>query len=94
MRGYWTQTEPFTDIVTGMPRETSASWKRQNPTRIPYSCHDQFGMSGMWTWCPGGGSTVRGIGRSMSQFSMFTITQTATRLPPGSASGGRSAIAE
>ena len=48
----------------------------------------------MWTWFPGGGSTVRGMGRSMSQFSMLTMTQTATRLPPGSARGGRSAIAE
>ena len=94
MRGYCTQTEPLRDMVTGISRETKASWKRQNPTRIPYSCHDQFGTSGTWTRFPGGGSTVRGMGLSTSQFSTFTMTQTATRLPPGSASGARSAIAE
>ena len=42
----------------------------------------------------GGVSTVRGMGCRMSHCSTLTITQTASRAPFGSASGGRSAIAE
>ena len=36
--------------------------KRQKPTRLPYSCHAQFGMSGIGEPPAGGVSTVRGIG--------------------------------
>ena len=70
------------------------SWSRQKPTRMPYSCHAQFGTSGS-SGCPiGGGSTVRGIGRSMPQSSTFTMVHTTMRASPGSLSGGRSTIAE
>ena len=35
---------------------------RQKPTRLPYSCQAQFGMSGIGEPPAGGVSTVRGIG--------------------------------
>ena len=34
---------------------------RQKPTRLPYSCQAQFGMSGIGAPPAGGVSTVRGI---------------------------------
>ena len=34
---------------------------RQNPTRLPYSCQHQFGMSGIGEPPAGGVSTVRGM---------------------------------
>ncbi len=67
---------------------------RQKPTRLPYSCQAQFGMSGMGDPPAGGVSTVRGMVWSMSHSSTLTITQTAMRAPPGSLSGGRSLIGE
>src|SRR6185295_19627441 len=74
--------------------ELSTSRKRQKPTRMPYSCHAQFGRSGS-SGCPNGGDrTVRGIGRSIDHSSTLTIVQTAIRAPPGSGNGLRSTIAE
>jgi uncharacterized protein (DUF1786 family) len=57
---------------------------------MPYSCHDQLGTSGISGWPIGGGGTVRGIARSMRRTSTLTMTQTATRAPPGSVRRGRS----
>ena len=45
---------------------------RQNPTRLPYSCQAQFGMSGIGAPPAGGVSTVRGIeglGRTLASLS-------------------------
>jgi len=61
---------------------------------MPYSCHAQFGRSGNSGTPDGGGSTIRGIDRLISQFSTLTITQTARRAFPGSVSLGRSTMAE
>ena len=67
---------------------------RQKPTRLPYSCQAQFGMSGLGEPPAGGVMTVRGIGWVGSHSSMFTITHTAMRALFGSLSGARSAMAE
>jgi len=86
--------DPVIASVGTMPCFFRQSWSRQKPTRMPYSCHDQFGMSGS-IGCPmGGGRTVRGIARSMPQSSTFTMVHTTIRAPPGSRSAGRSTIAE
>src|ERR1700684_1091188 len=77
-----------------MPNLSSASARRQKPTRLPYSCQVQFGMSGVRTPPAGGVFTVRGIGELMSHSSMETSTQTAMRLPSGNASFGRRVIGE
>ena len=61
---------------------------------MPYSCHAQLGRSGNNGTPMGGGSTVRGIGRAISQSSTLAMNHTAMRLPSGSFSGGRSTIAE
>ena len=78
--------------VMRKPRMQSKS--RQKPTRMPYSCQAQLGRSGSSGWPMGGGSTVRGIGRSMPQSSTFTMVHTAMRAPSGNLNGARSAIAE
>src|SRR5262245_17277924 len=61
---------------------------------MPYSCQAQFGRSGC-SGCPyGGGSTVRGMLRSIDHSSTLTIVHTAMRASFGSLSGGRSTMAE
>src|SRR5580698_3547223 len=77
-----------------MPNLSSASASRQKPTRLPYSCQVQFGISGVGTPPAGGVFTVRGIGELMSHSSMETRIHTARRLPPGNASFGRRVIGE
>ena len=67
---------------------------RQKPTRLPYSCHAQFGTSGIGEPPAGGVSTVRGIGWVGSHSSTLTMTQTANRAPPGNPSFGRWPIGE
>src|SRR3954471_4591697 len=80
--------EPLMAKVAFKPSFSKASKKRQTPTRIPYSCQAQLGRSGS-SGCPyGGGSTVRGIARSIDHSSTLTMVHTATRAPPGSLSGG------
>src|SRR5580698_389286 len=81
-------------IEASMPNLSSASASRQKPTRLPYSCQVQFGMSGVGTPPAGGVFTVRGIGELMSHSSIETSTQTATRWPPGRARFGRRVIGE
>src|SRR5262245_29983982 len=94
MRGWLLHTMPFTANVGVIPNFCMQSNRRQNPTRLPYSCHAQFGRSGR-SGCPiGGGSTVRGITRSIDQCSTLTIVHTTIRAPSGSLSGGRSTVAE
>ena len=48
-------------------RRSSTSSNRQNPTRLPYSCHAQLGISGLGEPPAGGVSTVRGIGEALAQ---------------------------
>src|SRR5882757_9871737 len=67
---------------------------RQKPTRLPYSCQAQFGMSGVGEPPAGGVNTVRGIVCLASHSSTLTITQTAMRAPFGNFRGGRVAIGE
>src|SRR5580704_13670653 len=67
---------------------------RQKPTRFPYSCHAQFGMSGIGEPPAGGVRTVRGIVSRGFHSSTLTITQTASRAPPGNASLGRAMMDE
>ncbi len=63
---------------------------RQKPTRWPYSCQAQLAMSGtLLATPPGGFTTVRGIGSSITQCSTFTQGHTTTRAPSGSGSGRR-----
>jgi hypothetical protein len=87
------QTEPLIDRVGRMPRLAKASRKRQKPTRMPYSCHAQFGMSGSRLAAVGGTRIWRGMGWSISQCSTLTTGQIATCLPPGKVSRGRSMAA-
>ena len=68
--------------------------KRQKPTRIPYSCHAQFGTSGNKGQPVGAGITCLAIGLDISQTSKLTILQTMTFAPLGNFNGGRSTIAE
>src|SRR3954462_15258176 len=87
-------TDPLIASVAFRENFSNAWKKRQTPTRIPYSCQAQLGRSGS-SGCPyGGGSTVRGIARSIDHSSTLTMVHTATRAPPGSLSGGRSTMAE
>ena len=67
---------------------------RQYPTRLPYSCQAQFGMSGIGVPPAGGVSTVRGIGWVGSHSSTLTTTHTAMRAPFGNLSGGRAVMGE
>ena len=77
-----------------MRSSSNTSSMRQKPTRLPYSCQAQLGMSGIGEPPAGGVSTVRGMVWWMSHSSTLTITHTARRAPPGRASGGRSVMAE
>src|ERR1044071_4746461 len=70
----------------------SVSRKRQKPTRMPYSCHAQFGRSGCSGFQKGGDRTVRGMLLSIDHSSTLTMVQTAIRAPSGSLSGGRDAV--
>ena len=89
---YIRQVLPLRAKVAFILRSLSASRMRQKPTRIPYSCQDQFGTSGCSGLPIGGDSTARGMALVGSQTSTLTIFQTTTRAPPGSASGGRLTI--
>ncbi len=71
-RGYAPGTVPLIVIDGAMPCASSAAFNRQNPTRMPYSCHAQLGRSGSTEAPCGAVSTCRGMGRSISQFSTFT----------------------
>jgi hypothetical protein len=86
--------EPLMASTAGIEKSSKTSSMRQNPTRLPYSCQAQLGMSGIGEPPAGGVSTVRGMALLMSHSSTLTMTQTASRAPPGSVSFGRSAIGE
>src|SRR2546422_3372230 len=75
-------------------KRSNTSSIRQKPTRFPYSCHAQFGTSGIGAPPAGGVRTVRGMVSRGFHSSTFTITHTTRRAPPGSTSRGRSFIAE
>jgi hypothetical protein len=88
------QTRAFSARVGLIFKESYRLLKRQNPTRIPYSCHAQFGTSGSNGTPVGAGITCLAMGLDISQTSKLTILQTMTFAPPGNFSGGRSTIAE
>ena len=67
---------------------------RQNPTRIPYSCQVQFGMSGCIGWLCGGEITIRAIGRARSHSSSASTGQTSNLSPSGRRNGLRLSIAD
>src|SRR5690606_32494326 len=80
--GVVSQTFAFMDIVGRMPLFSKACSNRQKPTRIPYSCQVQFGISGISADIPpGGGEAWRGIGLSISHSSMLTTGQIIKRVP-------------
>src|ERR1700741_2178396 len=67
---------------------------RQKPTRMPYSCQVQFGMSGCIA-CPCGGEiTMRAMGRAGSHSSSASTGQTINLSPSGSSNGLRASMAE
>src|SRR5579872_5987096 len=78
----------------GILKASNTSSRRQKPTRLPYSCQAQFGISGEGEPPAGGVSTVRGMVSFASHSSTLTITHTAMRAPFGSFSGGRAMIGE
>src|ERR1700742_223646 len=80
--------------TAGVLNSSNTFRMRQNPTRLPYSCQAQFGMSGLGEPPAGGVSTVRGIVCLISHSSILTITHTAIRAAFGNLSGGRVAIGE
>src|SRR6266853_5818605 len=87
-------TRALIDRLGRIPSFSYSAWKRQKPTRMPYSCQLQFGTSGKNVVPAGGTSTCRGIGREISHTSTFTIVHTMMRSPLGKRSFGRSTIAE
>ena len=92
--GNASMAQPLIASTPGIWNSSNTFTKRQKPTRLPYSCQHQFGMSGDGAPPAGGVSTVRGITSFGSHSSTLTITHTAMRAPPGNFSGGRSVIAE
>ena len=86
--------QPLMASTAGTSNLSNTSSMRQKPTRLPYSCHAQFGMSGLGAPPAGGVITVRGMVCVESHSSTLTITHTTMRAPPGSLSGFRSLIAE
>src|SRR5438477_7068342 len=91
---YAVMAPPLMARTPGIFSRSNTSSIRQKPTRLPYSCHDQLGMSGIGDPPAGGVRTVRGIGSSGFHSSTLTITQTTRRATPGSFSGGRWVMAE
>src|SRR6476620_10479836 len=92
--GNASMAQPLIASTPGILNSSNTLTKRQKPTRLPYSCQHQFGMSGVGAPPAGGVSTVRGMVSFGSHSSTLTITHTAMRAPPGSFSGGRSVMAE
>src|SRR5713101_1141732 len=86
--------EPLIARAARTFRRSKTSRNRQKPTRFPYSCHAQLGMSGIGEPPAGGVRTVRGIVSRGFHSSMLIMTQTARRAPPGKASRDRSFIGE
>src|SRR4026208_1439154 len=87
-RGEDLQTEPLIASRASRLNLLRAWRKRQTPTRIPYSCHAQLGRSGISGWPYGGGSTVRGMLRSIAHSSTVTMGHTPLRGTEGPTPGG------
>src|SRR6516165_8605286 len=81
-------------MVPGTLNSSKILMKRQKPTRLPYSCQHQFGMSGTGEPPAGGVSTVRGMVCVGSHSSTLVIVHTTIRAPLGSFSGLRVTMAE
>src|SRR5215469_16166482 len=86
--------EPLIASTAGILKSSRTFTNRQKPTRFPYSCQAQFGMSGIGEPPAGGVRTVRGMVSRGFHSSTLTITQTASRAPPGNSSRGLSLIGE
>src|SRR5439155_23771185 len=92
--GYDSHTRALIAVVTGILRFVNASWSRQNPTRMRYSCDAQFGTSGVTATPWGVERYWRGMPFSVDDSSTLTIVHTATRQPLGSFQGRRDAGGE
>src|SRR6476619_8115835 len=94
MSGYAFTATPLMFITPGILKSSYTCNNRQNPTRFPYSCQHQFGISGIGEPPAGGVSTVRGMVCVGSHSSTFVMVQTTMRAPLGSFSRLRVVIAE
>src|SRR5215831_7448628 len=86
--------EPLIARAALIFKRSSKSTNRQKPTRFPYSCQAQLGMSGLGEPPAGGGNTVRGMGSRGFHSSTLTMTHTARRAPWGSVRRGRAVMGE
>ncbi len=94
MSGKASSATPLMFITPGILNSSYTANSRQKPTRLPYSCQHQLGMSGIGEPPAGGVSTVRGIGCVGSHSSTLVMVHTTMRAPFGSLSGLREGIAE
>src|SRR5437660_8132449 len=85
---------PLMFITPGILNSLDTCNKRQKPTRLPYSCQAQLGMSGIGDPPAGGVSTVRGIASSGFHSSILTMTHTTILAPLGKTRRGRWGIGE
>src|SRR6266550_4356025 len=88
------QTEALIERVALILCLSRTDFRRQKPTRIPYSNQAKLGTSGITCAPPGGGSTARGMGPWISHSSTLTMVHTTTRADFGRRSVGRSMTAE
>src|SRR6478609_8432058 len=94
MSGYAFTATPLMFITPGILKSSYTCNNRQKPTRLPYSCQHQFGMSGIGEPPARGVSTVRGIVCVGSQSSTLVTVHTTIRAPFGSLSGWRLGMGE
>src|SRR5258707_9579933 len=84
MSGKASTATPLMFITPGILNSSYTCNSRQKPTRLPYSCQHQLGMSGIGEPPAGGGSTVGGMVCVGGHFS--TIGEVPTH--PAPALGG------
>src|SRR5213593_1317117 len=94
MGSYVVIAEPLIARTARIPNRSRTSSILQKPTRLPYSCHAQLGISGSGDPPAGGVKTVRGIGSRGFHSSTLIMTQTTRWLFAGKAMRGRSLMAE
>src|SRR6058998_636664 len=94
MGSYVVIAEPLIARTARMRNRSRTSNILQKPTRLPYSCHAQLGISGSGDPPAGGGRTVRGMVSRGFHSSTLIMTQTTSRPLAGNARRGRSLMAE
>ena len=94
MSGKASTATPLMFITPGILNSSYTCNSRQKPTRLPYSCQHQFGMSGIGEPPAGGVITVRGMVCVGSHSSTLVTVHTTMRAPFGSFSGLRVGMAE